>query len=276
MSVSSESFQTKWSSALVVEDQYAVPRCALVCLGANACITGRNEEKTRDMAQDIEKAREGSTVLPLIVDIRNGKDMAAAIERCKAELGSIDFVIAGAAGNFLASMNQLSTNAFKSVIDIDVLGSYNTVEASLPYPLESAAAHQTLPGNAHPNGTGGRIIFVFATLHYTGHPMQTHVMAAKAGVDALSTSVAIEQGPRGITSNVIAPGGVAGTEWLSRLTEKGQDIRNKFIPAGRFGTLEILQMRPSPCLAKPDRTSTGIYWLVDCLYPAQLDLTPTE
>lgn len=77
----------------MVEDQYAVPRCALVCLGANACITGRNEEKTRDMAQDIEKAREGSTVLPLIVDIRNGKDMAAAIERCKAELGSIDFVM---------------------------------------------------------------------------------------------------------------------------------------------------------------------------------------
>lgn len=68
--------------------------------------------------------------------------------------------------------------------------------------------------------------------------MQTHVMASKAGVDALSTSVAIEQGPRGITSNVIAPGGIAGTEGLNRLTEKGQDpIRNKFIPAGRFGTV---------------------------------------
>ena len=145
---------------------------------------------------------------------------------------------AGAAGNFLASMNQLSANAFKSVIDIDVLGSYNTVKATLPYIVESAGTHQTLSGNAHPNGTGGRIIFVSATLHYTGQPMQAHVMAAKAGVDALSAAVAIEQGPRGVTSNVIAPGGIAGTEGLSRLTKSGQDpIRNKFIPAGRFGTL---------------------------------------
>lgn len=81
-------------------------------------------------------------------------------------------------------------------------------------------------------------MFISATLHYAGQPMQAHVMAAKAGVDALNTSVAIEQGPRGITSNVIAPGGIADTEGLSRLTKKGQDpIRNKFIPAGRFGTV---------------------------------------
>lgn len=61
-------------------------------------------------------------------------------------------------------------------------------------------------------GTGGRIIFVSATLHYRGAPFQTHVSVAKAGIDSLSNSVAIEYGPRGITSNIIAPGPIAQTE----------------------------------------------------------------
>lgn len=63
-----------------------------------------------------------------------------------------------------------------------------------------------------PQGTGGRIIFVSATLHYTGLPFQTHVSVAKAGVDALSNNTAIEFGPLGVTSNIIAPGPIANTE----------------------------------------------------------------
>jgi NAD(P)-dependent dehydrogenase (short-subunit alcohol dehydrogenase family) len=63
-----------------------------------------------------------------------------------------------------------------------------------------------------PIGTGGRIIFVSATIHYRGMPFQTHVSVAKAGIDSLSNSVAIEYGPRGLTSNIIAPGPIASTE----------------------------------------------------------------
>jgi peroxisomal 2,4-dienoyl-CoA reductase len=63
-----------------------------------------------------------------------------------------------------------------------------------------------------PAGTGGRIIFVSATLHYTGTPFQAHVAVAKAGIDALSHTVALEFGPLGVTSNVIAPGPIASTE----------------------------------------------------------------
>lgn len=100
---------------------------------------------------------------------------------------------AGAAGNFLASMDQLSPNAMKSVIDIDVLGSYNTVKATLPYLVESASRHRTNGHTQPASGTGGRIIFVSATLHYSGTPLQTHVAVAKAGVDAMAVSVAIEQ-----------------------------------------------------------------------------------
>jgi peroxisomal 2,4-dienoyl-CoA reductase len=63
-----------------------------------------------------------------------------------------------------------------------------------------------------PLGTGGRIIFISATIHYTGIPFQTHVAVAKAGIDALSHNIALEFGPLGITSNIIAPGPIANTE----------------------------------------------------------------
>lgn len=68
------------------------------------------------------------------------------------------------------------------------------------------------PVQPSPIGTGGRIIFVSATIHYRGMPFQTHVSVAKAGIDSLSNSVAIEYGPRGLTSNIIAPGPIASTE----------------------------------------------------------------
>jgi peroxisomal 2,4-dienoyl-CoA reductase len=93
------------------------------------------------------------------VDVRKLETLQQAVERCVKELGGIDFVMyvdslaacsnwvltfrsAGAAGNFLASIEQLSPNAFKSVMDIDVLGSYNTLKATLPYLKESGKKHR--------------------------------------------------------------------------------------------------------------------------------------
>lgn len=78
-----------------------------------------------------------------------------------------------------------------------------------------------------------------ATIHYTGCPLQTHLAVAKAGVDALSDSLAIELGPRGISSNVVAPGPIAGTEGLERLARKedAQGMKAK-IPLGRAGTVK--------------------------------------
>lgn len=136
-------------------------------------------------------------------------------------------------------MDQISPNALKSVIDIDVLGSYNTVKATLPY-LEASAAKYKTDGKTPPkNGTGGRIIFVSATLHYTGTPLQSHVSIAKAGVDAMAMSVAIEQGPKGITSNVISPGPIADTEGVARLSrEDSREKSMKQIPSGRYGTVK--------------------------------------
>lgn len=204
-------------------------------------ILGRNTQKTERVAADIATVRSGAKVLAVGgIDVRDIKTLEDAAEKCVRELGSIDFVIAGAAGNFLAPIAQLSANAFKTVVDIDLLGSYNTLKATLPYLRESAARCKT-DGKTRPkNGTGGRIIFVSATMHYTGSPLQTHATAAKAGVDALCYQVCLEEGPRGITSNVISPGPIAGTEGMERLSasdSKEAEAATR-IPSQRWGRMK--------------------------------------
>ncbi|KAF5638252.1 2 4-dienoyl reductase (NADPH2) [Fusarium tjaetaba] len=199
---------------------------ALVRLGANACIIGRSVEKTELAAKDIASVREGAKVIGIGgCDVRKIDSLQAAAERCVKELGGIDFVIAGAAGNFVAPIEGLSSNAFKAVMDIDVLGTFNTIKATMPHLLKSSTP---------------RIIYVSATFHYTGMPLQAHVSAAKASIDSLMASVALEYGPRGVTSNVIAPGGIDGTEGLARLGSDAESEKKRYakgIPLGRAGTV---------------------------------------
>jgi len=199
---------------------------ALVRLGANACILGRSVEKTEAAAKDIATARSGAKVLGIgDCDVRKPEALKAAADKCVKELGGIDFVIAGAAGNFIVPLEGMSPNAFKSVMDIDVLGTFNTIKATMPHLLKSSSP---------------RIIYVSATFHYTGVPLQAHVSAAKAAIDSLAASVAIEYGPRGVQSNVIAPGGIEGTEGLARLGSsdpEDQKAYAKGIPSGRIGSV---------------------------------------
>ncbi|KAI1640329.1 hypothetical protein F4809DRAFT_481696 [Biscogniauxia mediterranea] len=210
---------------------------ALVYLGANACIIGRNVQKTEAAAADIATARKGAKVIGIGgCDVRDPESLKRAAEQCVKELGSIDFVIAGAAGNFVVPITGLSSNGFKSVMDIDVLGTFNTVKATIPYLIESAQRNP----NPSTNGlTGGRIIFVSATFHYAGMPLQAHVSAAKAAVDSIMASVSLEFGPYGVTCNVIAPGGIADTEGMARLASSKVDreTSGRGIPIGRWGTI---------------------------------------
>ncbi|OJJ01899.1 hypothetical protein ASPVEDRAFT_130382 [Aspergillus versicolor CBS 583.65] len=201
---------------------------ALVHLGANACIVGRNQEKTQAVARDIATVREGSRVLGIGgIDVRDLGLLEQAAAQCVSELGGIDFVIAGAAGNFLSRFSDVTSNAFRSVLDIDVLGSVNTAKATLPHLVSSIKT-------GSPRACG-RIVFMSATLHYTGFPLQTHAAVAKSGVDALSSNLAIEYGPLGVTSNVISPGPISGTEGVRRLSTSHAQARR--IPLGRYGTV---------------------------------------
>jgi peroxisomal 2,4-dienoyl-CoA reductase len=136
-------------------------------------------------------------------------------------------------------MSQLSSNAFKTVMDIDVLGTYNTMKAALPHIVASAKKYKN-ESTSNLRGTGGRIISISATFHYTGQQLQTHVVAAKAAVDGLACNVAIEYGPYGVTSNVITPGPIAGTEGMERLAAKSARSGEigRGIPLNRYGTVK--------------------------------------
>ena len=196
---------------------------ALVLLGCKAAIVGRDQERTEQAAKGISQlAKDKDAVLAIAnVDVRNFEQVENAVKKTVEKFGKIDFVIAGAAGNFVCDFANLSPNAFKSVVDIDLLGSFNTAKACLKELKKSK----------------GYILFVSATFHYYGVPFQGHVGAAKAGIDALAKNLAVELGPLGIRSNCIAPGAIDNTEGLKRLA--GKKYKEKAlakIPLQRLGS----------------------------------------
>ena len=139
----------------------------------------------------------GRRCLALPADVREPEQVNAAVARVTAELGRLDIVVNAAAGNFLCPSADLSPNGFGTVLDIDAKGTWN---------VSRAAYHAWLRDH------GGQILNISATLHYGGTPGQLHVAAAKAAVDALTRTLAVEWGPQRIRVNAIAPGPISDTE----------------------------------------------------------------
>ncbi|KAJ6555210.1 2,4-dienoyl-CoA reductase [Mycena vulgaris] len=193
---------------------------AMMRHGACATIVGRKLDRLTQAAKELAEAT-GNKCLPVAGDVRQPRTLQDAVAKTIEAFGRIDFVICGAAGNFLAPISALSENAFRTVIEIDTLGTYHTIKATLP----------------HIRASKGAYIHVSATLHYKATPYQAHVSAAKAAVDALSAVLAVEEGPHGVRSNVIAPGPIAGTEGMDRLEGKSADARQTLYPLGRMGVI---------------------------------------
>lgn len=192
--------------------------------GANAVIVGRKIDRLTQSAADLQKST-GKKCLPAQADVRRPQELKDAVAKTIEAFGRIDYVICGAAGNFLATIDGMSENAFKTVIEIDTLGTFHTVKATLPYIRESK----------------GSYIHVSAMLHYRGTPFQVHVSAAKAAVDALSAVLAVEEGPKGVRSNVIAPGPIGETEGWDRLSNKANGSAHGNFPLGRVGHLKDIE-----------------------------------
>jgi len=197
---------------------------AMMRHGANAAIVGRKLDRLALAAKELSDVT-GQECIPAQADVRQPAALKDAVEKTIAKFGRIDYVICGAAGNFLAPISGLSENAFRTVLEIDTMGTYNTIKATLP----------------HIRASKGAYIHVSATLHYSGTPFQAHVSAAKAGVDALSNVLAVEEGPSGVRSNVIAPGPIVGTEGMDRLSPKGDAPKRPGYPAGRMGRISDIE-----------------------------------
>uniref|UniRef100_UPI0038B83E6F SDR family oxidoreductase n=1 Tax=Paraburkholderia sp. RL17-373-BIF-A TaxID=3031629 RepID=UPI0038B83E6F len=190
-------------------------------LGAQVAICGRTQEKLDTAATELRAL--GATVCPIVADVRDFAALEAAFARSRAELGPMDVLVCGAAGNFLAPAEKLSANGFKTVIDIDLLGAFNA----------SRAAFEQL------KETQGAIIYISAGMAYMPHAFQVHVGAAKAGIDMLMRNLALEWGRYGIRTNSIVPGPIEGTEGMKRLlsAERYEEFVNA-IPLRRMGTVD--------------------------------------
>ncbi|CAI5508608.1 unnamed protein product [Closterium sp. Naga37s-1] len=189
---------------------------------------GRREAVLRAAADEL--AKEGIEALPVMGDVRRKEDAHSAVAATVERYGRLDVLINGAAGNFLAAAEDLSVNGFRTVLDIDAMGTFNMCLAARPF-LQRGAR-----GRAEEEG-GGSIINISATLHYTAAWYQVHVSAAKAAVDATTRSLALEWATDyGIRTNAIAPGPIGSTPGMAKLapSELGIDA-GELNPMQRMG-----------------------------------------
>ena len=161
----------------------------LASLGAHVVLASRKIERVTDAASEIRAA--GGKASGVAVDVRDADAVQAMVASVAQEHGRIDLLVNNAAGNFYSPSATLSVNAWKSVIEIDLNGTFFCSQAV--YPVMRAAG-------------GGSIVNISMTLHYRGWPLMAHATAAKAGIDALTRTLALEWAAENIRINAIAPG----------------------------------------------------------------------
>jgi peroxisomal 2,4-dienoyl-CoA reductase len=199
---------------------------AMAEAGARVVLVSRKMEHLEPAAEVIRKG--GGEALPFAADVRQMEEVERAISATIEKYGGLDIVVNGAAGNFLCPAEDLSPNGFGTVVDIDLKGTFNVCRAAF--------------AELKKRGGAASILNISATLHYMGTPLQLHVSAAKAGVDALTRNLAVEWGRYGIRCNAIAPGPIEDTEGMMRLVpEPVKEKVRRAIPLGRFGLIKDIE-----------------------------------
>lgn len=189
-------------------------------VGARVSLMSRSPEKV-DAAVGRLRAL-GAEAGGSAADVRDPEATATALQQAHQAFGEIDVLVSGAAGNFPASVLEMSPNAFRSVVDIDLLGTYHVLRAAHPLLRKPGAV----------------VINVSAPQAFLPMALQSHVCAAKAGVEMLTRVLAMEWGPDGIRVNAVVPGPISGTEGMARLapTAEAMEMVERTVPIARLGT----------------------------------------
>lgn len=190
---------------------------AFAACGARVGVASRKQDKV-----DAAVGELGEGALGYAFDVRDAEAVGEGLAAFAGKAGPIDVLVSGAAGNFPAAAKDLSPNGFKSVVDIDLIGTFHVMRAAYP----------------HMRRPGGSLINISAPQASIPMAMQLHVCAAKAGVDMVTRCLAIEWGPEGLRVNGVVPGPIDGTEGMARLapTEKMRAAITASVPMQRFGT----------------------------------------
>jgi NAD(P)-dependent dehydrogenase (short-subunit alcohol dehydrogenase family) len=190
-------------------------------LGASVGILSRDEEHRRAGVAAVKEA--GGWPFAVACDIRDADSIAAAFDAVEENLGPIDVLVNNAAGNFPVPAEDMSPNAWRTVVDIVLNGTYLCCRE---------LARRLIPAERD-----GAIVNVGASYAWTGGPGFAHSAAAKAGVKNLTETLAVEWGPYGIRVNGLVPGLMPHEDEVEAIAAvpgkyEGQDSR---VPAGRVG-----------------------------------------
>jgi NAD(P)-dependent dehydrogenase (short-subunit alcohol dehydrogenase family) len=190
--------------------------------GARVGIASRSAER---VAAAVERLRShGGGAEGWSADVRDADSIGAALAAAHEAFGPIDVLVSGAAGNFVAPALGMSSKGFRTVVDIDLVGTFNVLRS----------AHEFL------RRPGASVINISAPQAANPTPYQAHVCAAKAGVDMLTRVLAMEWGVDGVRVNSIVPGPIGDTEGVRRLAPGPEALAAMAasIPLGRFGRTE--------------------------------------
>jgi NAD(P)-dependent dehydrogenase (short-subunit alcohol dehydrogenase family) len=212
--------------------------------GARVALLGRTQEKLDRAAAGIRES--GGDAVGFAADVRDYAALSNALQKTHEQYGEIDILLCGAAGNFPAPALGMSANGFKAVIDIDLLGTFNTCRA--------AYEHLRKPGAS--------VVAISATHAFRPIPLQAHVCAGKAGVDILIKTLAVEWGSAGVRLNVVSPGPVDDTEGMRRLapTEEIRTRLSQSIPLRRFASKdEIADLTLFLCSSAAAYTTGAVF-----------------
>ena len=190
--------------------------------GARLAVISRKQDKV-DAAVAALKTH-GGEAIGFAVDVRDYAAVEGAFKETQSRLGDIDVLISGAAGNFPAPALGISPNGFKSVVDIDLLGTFHVLRSAFPYLSKPGAS----------------IVKISAPQAYIPMENQMHVCAAKAGVDMVTRVAAMEWAAAGVRINSVTPGPIDGTEGMSRLApnEATRKLVAESVPLGHFGSTD--------------------------------------
>jgi len=207
----------------------------LGALGAQVIIASRKADRLAGAAEQLRG--DGIAVDTLTLDVRDHEAVKKGIAGVAEQHGRLDVLVNNAAGNFYVPSESMSPNAWRSVLEIDLFGTFHCTQAAFPFLKASG---------------GGSVINISMTLHYRGWPMMAHATAAKAGIDALTRTLAVEWAPHGIRVNAVAPGPIPTEGVRKAFTPPADsqasdvfaieramgDYARETIPLGRWGTPE--------------------------------------
>jgi peroxisomal 2,4-dienoyl-CoA reductase len=227
------------------------------CLARAGAAVAIASRKPEHLAAGAEALRAGGVrVSTAEVNVREPDSVSRMVEQVLQEHGRLDILVNNAAGNFYAPSATLSSNAWRAVVETDLYGTFHCCQSVHPVMQRQG---------------GGRIVSISMTLHYRGWPLMAHATAAKAGVDALTRTLALEWAADRITVNAVAPGPIPTPGVLKAFTPpdaRAPDLfrlerQAKAIPLGRWGTPEDIGEMVTFLASRAGEWITGAIFVVD-------------